>query len=32
MPKRINASDIQPDDEWMQEKEWDEIYKAESEE
>lgn len=24
--KTINASDIQPDDEWMQENEWDEIY------
>lgn len=32
MPKRINASDIQPDDEWMQENEWDEIYEKESEE
>lgn len=29
--KTINASDIKPDDEWMQEAEWDEIYKAESE-
>lgn len=28
----IKASDIKPDDEWMQENEWDEIYKAESEE
>lgn len=27
----INASDIKPDDEWMQENKWDEIYKAESE-
>ena len=32
MPKRINASDIKSDDEWMQENEWDEVYKAESEE
>lgn len=32
MPKRIKASDIQPDDEWMQENEWDEVYKAESDE
>ena len=31
MPKRINASDIQPDDEWMQDNEWDEIYAKESE-
>lgn len=30
MPKRINASDIQPDDEWMQENEWDEIYAKEN--
>lgn len=29
MTKRINASDIQPDDEWMQEDAWDEIYKQE---
>ena len=27
----IKASDIKPDDEWMQENEWDEIYKQESE-
>lgn len=32
MPKRIKASDIKPDDEWMKENGWDEIYKAESEE
>lgn len=31
IPKRIKASDIKPDDEWMKENEWDEIYKAESE-
>lgn len=24
--ENIKASDIQPDDEWMQENEWDEIY------
>lgn len=30
--KWIKASDIQPDDEWMKEDVWDEIYKAESEE
>ena len=28
----IKASDIKPDDEWMQENEWDEIYEKESEE
>lgn len=27
--KWIKASDIQPDDEWMQEDVWDEIYKQE---
>lgn len=27
MPKRIKASDIKPDDEWMQEDVWDDIYK-----
>lgn len=27
--KTINASDIQPDDEWMQENEWDAIYAKE---
>lgn len=31
VPRRIVASDIKPDDEWMKENEWDEIYKAESE-
>lgn len=31
-PTIIKASDIKPDDEWMQEDVWDEIYKAESEE
>lgn len=30
-PKRIKASDIKSDDEWMKENKWDEIYKAESE-
>lgn len=25
----INASDIKPDDEWMQEDAWDEIYEKE---
>lgn len=28
----IKAKDIKPDDEWMQENEWDEIYEQESEE
>lgn len=27
--EHINADDIKPDDEWMQENEWDEIYKGE---
>lgn len=27
---QINASEIQPDDEWMQENEWDEIYAKEN--
>ena len=30
--KVINADDIPIDDEWMQEDEWDEIYKQEVEE
>lgn len=30
-PTLIKASDIQPDDEWMQEDMWDEIYEKESE-
>lgn len=29
--KWINASDIKPDDEWMQEDVWDEIYEKEGE-
>lgn len=28
--KWIKASDIKPDDEWMQENEWDEIYAKEN--
>ena len=31
-PNIINASDIKQDDEWMQENEWDEIYKKETHE
>lgn len=31
-PTLIKASDIKPDDEWMKENEWDEIYKTEREE
>lgn len=30
--KWIKASDIKPDDEWMKENKWDEIYETESEE
>lgn len=29
--ENIKASDIKPDDEWMQENEWDEIYAKEME-
>ena len=31
-PNIVNASDIKQDDEWMQENEWDEVYKKETHE